>query len=407
MATTFQISPKVQALLNRGVILPCPASVEVGDDVDPQRIAPGAVIHTGCRILGAKTSIGPGCRIGEEAPATVDDCQLGSKVVLKGGYFSGATFLAGSNMGSAAHVRPGTLLEEEAGGAHAVGMKQTIFLPFVTAGSLINFCDCLMAGGTTRKNHSEIGSSYIHFNFTPHGDKATASLIGDVPRGVMLDRPPVFLGGQGGLVGPVRIAFGTVIPAGVVCREDVLEDGFLLQPETRMGRTKPYQLGAYRDITRVIVNGLIYIGNVRALQAWYTYVRKPLVANDEYGQACYEGALERLDSVIEERIKRLKELSEKMPRSLEFARADPARERASWYAVQEKFLARWPEMESALNTTPAQESGARDRDLLLREMASVSKGRNYLDSVRALSPDAKKAGSAWLQAIVDAVFRTW
>lgn len=407
MTTTFQISPKVKALLNRGVVLPCPASVEVGDEVDPQRIASGAVIHTGCRILGAKTAISPGCRIGEEAPATVDDCQLGPKVALKGGYFSGATFLAGVNMGSAAHVRPGTLLEEEAGGAHAVGMKQTIFLPFVTAGSLINFCDCLMAGGTARKNHSEIGSSYIHFNFTPHGDKATASLIGDVPRGVMLDRSPIFLGGQGGLVGPARISFGTVIPAGVVCREDVLEDGLLLQPETRMGHTKPYQLGAYRDISRVIVNGLIYIGNVRALQAWYTYVRKPLMANDSYGQACYEGALERLDSVIEERIKRLKELSEKMPRSLDLARADPVRARTSWFALQEKFLARWPEMESALSAAPVQELGARDRGFLLREMANVSKGRSYLESVRALSPDAKKAGSAWLQAIVDAVSRMW
>ena len=407
MATTFQISPKVQALLNRGVSLPCPASVEVSVDVDPQRIAPDAIIHTGCKILGAKTSIGPGCEIGQEAPATVDDCQLGQKVALKGGYFSGSTFLAGSSVGSAAHVRPGTLLEEEASGAHAVGFKQTILLPFVTAGSLINICDCLVSGGTSRKNHSEIGSSYIHFNFTPHGDKATASLIGDVPRGVMLDRQPIFLGGQGGLVGPARIGFGTVIPAGVICREDVLEDGILLQPETRMGRTKPYQIGAYHDIARVIANGLIYIGNIRALQAWYTHVRKPLMANDAQGQACYEGALARLDSVIEERIKRLRELSEKMPRSLEFAKADPAHERASWYALQEKFLKRWPEMESALNTAPGHEPGARDRDLLLRELTSVSKGRSYLEAIRALSSDAKKAGSAWLQAIVDAVSRTW
>ena len=69
-----------------------------------------------------------------------------------------------------------------------------------------------MAGGTSRKNHSEIGSSYIHFNFTPHQDKATPSLVGDVPRGVMLDRAPIFLGGQGGLVGPVRIAYGTRHP---------------------------------------------------------------------------------------------------------------------------------------------------------------------------------------------------
>ena len=407
MSTTFQISPKVQALLNRGVILPCPASVEVGDEVDPQRFAPGAVIHTGCKVLGAKTSVGPGCNIGEEAPATVDDCQLGSKVALKGGYFSGATFLAGANMGSAAHVRPGTLLEEEAGGAHAVGIKQTIFLPFVTAGSLINFCDCLMAGGTSRKDHSEIGSSYIHFNFTPHGDKATASLIGDVPRGVMLDRQPIFLGGQGGLVGPVRIGFGTVIPAGVICREDALEDGLLFNPEMRKGRTKPYQLGAYRDISRAIVNSLIYIGNIRALQAWYMYVRKSFMANDEYGQACYEGALERLDSVIEERVKRLRELAGKMPRSLELARADPAHAGAGWCALQEKFLKRWPEMESALNAAPGQNLGSQDRDILLRELASASKGRSYLETIRALSSGAKKAGSAWLQAIVDSISLTW
>jgi UDP-N-acetylglucosamine/UDP-N-acetylgalactosamine diphosphorylase len=86
-------------------------------------------------------------------------------------------------MGLGGHVREACLLEEQANGAHCVGLKHTILFPFVTLGSLINFCDCLMAGGTSRKDHSEVGSSYIHFNFTPEGDKTTASLIGDVPRG--------------------------------------------------------------------------------------------------------------------------------------------------------------------------------------------------------------------------------
>ena len=125
-------------------------------------------------------------------------------------------------------MREGCLLEEEAGGAHCVGLKQTILFPFVTLGSLINFCDCLMAGGTSRQDHSEVGSSYIHFNYTPDGDKTTASLFGDVPRGVMLDQPPIFLGGQGGAVGPVRVGFGTVVTAGSVLRGDVLEDGKLV-----------------------------------------------------------------------------------------------------------------------------------------------------------------------------------
>jgi len=116
-------------------------------------------------------------------------------------------------MGSGSHVRDGTILEEQASVAHTVALKQTILFPFVTLGSLINFCDCFMSGGTDRKNHSEVGSSYIHFNFTPNQDKATASLIGDVPNGVMLNKNPIFLGGQGGLIGPCRLTFGTIIAA--------------------------------------------------------------------------------------------------------------------------------------------------------------------------------------------------
>ena len=97
--------------------------------------------------------------------------------------------------------------------AHTVGLKQTIFFPFVV-GELNQFCDALMAG-RNRMEHSEIGSSFIHFNYTPHEDKATASLIGDVPRGVMLDQPPIF-GRAGGIVGPVRMEYGTVLAAGHV-----------------------------------------------------------------------------------------------------------------------------------------------------------------------------------------------
>ena len=114
MSNMPDISARVRMLLDRGVVIPCPAAVEVEDSVDPQRIAPGVVIHAGCRIRGAETSIAPGCVIGAEAPATVEDCQLGRNAALKGGYFSGATFLDGASMGSGAHVRPGTLLEEEA-----------------------------------------------------------------------------------------------------------------------------------------------------------------------------------------------------------------------------------------------------------------------------------------------------
>ena len=380
-----------EALLARGVKIAAPAAVEIGDDVDPARIAPGVVIHAGCKVFGAATSIGPGCVLGREAPATVEDCQLGEKVELKGGYFSGAVFLDGAAMGSGAQVRPGTILEEGAEMAHTVGLKQTIFFPFVVGGSLINFCDALMAGGKSRKVHSEIGSSFIHFNYTPHGDKATASLIGDVPRGVMLDQDPIFLGGQGGLAGPVRIEYGTVQAAGLVSRKDVLQPNQLVVPVTPHAGTFPYETG-YRSVARVVRNCAIYLGNVAALQVWYEQVRRPLLERTPHGKACLEGALKQVAAVRKERLKRLDDVMEKI------AKENRAQLAAELAREHEKLCGGW---------TAARERLAAAGDVDCAEKAAflaawnAAQEESYLARVQALPAEAKAAGTAWLQKIVD------
>ena len=347
--------------------------VFIGPEVNPARIAPDAIIHPGCRIRGAKTSIGPGSILGAEAPVTMENCQLGRSVNLKGGFFSGAVFLDGANMGSGAHVREGTILEEVANGAHTVGLKQTVLLPFVTLGSLINFCDILMAGGTSRKNHSEVGSSYIHFNFTPHQDKATASLVGDVPRGVLLNQNPVFLGGQGGLVGPARIAYGCVIAAGGICRKDILAENQLHVPAAPMEKTVPFEPGVYKNIDRIIKNNLIYIGNIRALKAWYENVRV-LFIRDEFDRACFEGALAKLDLILKERFQRLEQLSAKVP--------DIGKKMSEIFRV-------W---KAPLNTVADAK--------LMSEIKKADKA-DYIAAVQKLSEGARSGAAAWLQSIVD------
>lgn len=85
------LPPIVSRLLNKGVHIPCPFSVEIDPAVDPDRIATDVIIHTGCKIHGADIAIGPGCELGAEAPATIVNCQLGRE---------GATFLDRSAMGS-------------------------------------------------------------------------------------------------------------------------------------------------------------------------------------------------------------------------------------------------------------------------------------------------------------------
>ncbi|HQN79910.1 MAG TPA: UDP-N-acetylglucosamine pyrophosphorylase [Kiritimatiellia bacterium] len=380
----------MEELLGRGVRIVTPTAVEIGAEVNPDRIAPGVVIHTGCKVFGASTSIGPGCVLGREAPATVEDCQLGEKVELKGGYFNGAVFLDGSAMGSGAQVRPGTILEEGAEMAHTVGLKQTIFFPFVVGGSLINFCDVLMAGGKNRKVHSEIGSSFIHFNYTPHGDKATASLIGDVPRGVMLDQEAIFLGGQGGLVGPVRLEYGTVQAAGQVARRDVLEPGQLVVPGTPAPVTKPYGT-RYRSLARVVRNCAIYIGNIAALQVWYDQVRRSLLEATPHGAACLAGALQQLAAVRNERMKRLDDVMDRIAVEDRMEMAETLR------AEHEALCAGWPAARERL--AAAGDVACAEKKAFLAAWAAAPEG-NYLARVQGLPAKVRAAGTAWLQKIV-------
>nr|NLI50084.1 UDP-N-acetylglucosamine pyrophosphorylase [Propionibacterium sp.] len=383
MSTTPRGLAIVETLQAKGVHLPNPGSLDIADDVDPDRISgDGVTIHAGCRLRGARTVISAGCTLGAEGPVTLDDCQLGPGVDLKGGYFAKAVFLEGANLGLAAHVREGTILEEEAGGAHCVGLKQTILFPFVTLGSLINFCDCLMSGGTSRSDHSEVGSSYIHFNFTPDGNKTTASLFGDVPRGVMLDQPAIFLGGQGGAVGPVYTGFGTVVAAGSVLRSDVDDDGLLVIPDAPQPHTRPVAKHSYRQLPRLLERNLTYVASLDALDAWYRGVRRPFFAAQELGALVYEGALAALAGARAERLKRLKTLIGHVDD------ADPARAQLKERA--DAFLGGFG--------SPATEVP----EALAAELAAaLAAGRSYIAAIKQLSPDARAAGVAWLQGIID------
>lgn len=380
-------------------------SVEIATDVDISRIADDALIHRGCRIAGSETSIGPGSVIGAEAPVILENCQLGRNVELKGGYFSGATFFDGASMGSGAHVRAGTILEEEASGAHTVGLKQTLLMPFVTLGSLINFCDVLMAGGTSRKNHGEVGSSYVHFNFTPHQDKATASLVGDVPRGVFLDQNPIFLGGQGGLVGPARIAYGTIVAAGGVCRQDILDKNQLHIPAVPESGTRPYETGIYRKIDRIVENNLRYIGNIIALKEWYRTVRKTFMGRDEFDTACYEGGLRNLGLVLAERIKRLGDLAQNMKASIQELEKLPAAPEKI-IASQQLFHNSWAGMEVKFQQSEWSEN-IQAKEAFLAVIGNMPVGGAYTEAIQGLNLETRQAGQTWLQSIVDAVATLW
>jgi bifunctional UDP-N-acetylglucosamine pyrophosphorylase / glucosamine-1-phosphate N-acetyltransferase len=405
MEETMDLKPrccdKVMQLINKGVDIPNPLTIDLGDEVRVDHISgKGVRVYPGCRIYGEDTVISEGSQIGYEGLVTIDNCQLGPKVELKGGYFSKSVFLERSNMGLGAHVREGSILEEESGGAHCVGLKQTILFPFVTLGSLINFCDCLMAGGTSRKDHSEVGSSYIHFNFTPDGDKTTPSLIGDVPRGVMLNQPAIFLGGQGGIVGPLRIGYGNVVAAGSLLRNDLLEDNRLIVGKTHAAKTIGFSPRIYANINRIVGNNIVYLANLMALEEWYQHIRRPFFSSQEFGDLILAGLLDKLALAKEERIKRLQALAEKVKISPE----DAARRKPE-AAVRNEFHERFAEIEG-LFAGGVQESVAekhRDEFLSVFDKARREAGPDYIKVIQALPAGVSEKGTVWLQRIVDSL----
>lgn len=397
------MSDVVSQLRRRGVIVHCPDSVHVEASVDAGRIAEGVVIHAGCRIAGAETSIGPGSIVGREEPATLDNCQLGAGVMLGGGFFSNVTLLDRVTIGAGAHMRPGTLLEEQASCGHTVALKQTVMLPFAVTGSLVNFCDCLLSGGTSRRNHSEVGSSYVHFNYTPHQDKATPSLLGDVPRGVMLDQPPIFLGGQGGLVGPSRIEFGTIVAAGTILRGDVTVPGHLVSGDSeRMTGQTPYNPKLYGNVSRRLTNNFVYLGNLFALLEWYGHVRPLFLDSDLYARACHAGALSRIREGIDERLKRLAELVAKLEISVKTAESDPGNDISlSPYRLQREFAAKWPEAAARVAAEDFGKVAEQDREAVLAAIEPAGGAGGYIRAIEKLAAEDKSRGSAWLQAVVD------
>lgn len=301
----------VQSLIASGVKIIDPLQVYIAPDVDPSRIYPGSILYPGTRLEGERTLIAPGARVGTEGPAVLKNALLGEEAEVASGFLTDTVLLPGAKAGANSHFRAGTILEEGASTAHAVGLKQTILLSWATLGSLINFCDVLFYGGRSRKEHSEVGSGFIHFNFTPwgvSGDKATASLFGDVANGVLMDQPPIFLGGMSGIVGPCRVGFGAMTIAGQTIRRDV-------SPETMYGSNvpeinRPFDSQASKPSdghrARKREKTLAYIRELAALKTWYQAVRlkRSELAGDQPLTLIYQGAVNLIESCIEERIKR-------------------------------------------------------------------------------------------------------
>lgn len=401
------------ALRDRGVMIHSPLATVI-QDVDPEQFEPGVEIYPGTTIRGMRSQFGAGTVLGRGGGGTFENVQAGRGCDLYGGYYNDCVLLDGVVLRGSAEIRGGTLLEEGCEGAHHVGYKMTILLPYVVAGSLVNFCDALMAGGTSRKDHSEIGSTLALYNYSPWGDK-WASLFGDVARGVFCRSPRIFVGGQTQIVSPVHVGFGAVIPAGCAVRRDVPE-GRIVGSST-VAIDEPFDARRYGALLPKVKTTVRYLANLRGLLYWYRRVRMPSAAGDAFTTRLYQGAMRQVLAGITERLKRLDQLVDRLPDSLEqheIARALAvdegdmvAADRHARRAREHRtFIERWPSFREALMQTPPDGTDAALSDIVAayQSAKAVDPSLTYIAFITTvLDGAAVDRGVRHMQAYVDAM----
>jgi len=213
---------RVEKLIEKGVNVPAPESVVVGEEVNLDNIESSVAVGPGTKILGAETMLGAGTEI--QGAAVIKNSLIGRNCSLAAGEYADSVLLDGCSTVGWARVRGHSAWEEQSNSAHNCDTKTTVLGYKITLGSLINFCNVLMLGGTNPSLEvgAEVGSGTINFNFLPFGPTVGAlikpsTVVGSIESPFLVcDGAPVryiFIGGHSSIITPVVIGLGTVIAA--------------------------------------------------------------------------------------------------------------------------------------------------------------------------------------------------
>jgi carbonic anhydrase/acetyltransferase-like protein (isoleucine patch superfamily) len=213
---------RLERLTAKGVHILAPESVIVGEEVNLDNVEATVVVGPGTKILGAETMIGAGTEI--QGAAIIKNSLIGRNCNLAAGEYVDSVLLDRCSTAGWARLRGHSAWEEESNSAHNVDTKTTLLGYKTTLGSLINFCNVLMLGGTSPRLEvgAEVGSGTINFNFLPFGATVGAlikpsTVVGSIESPFLVcDGAPTrytFIGGHSSIVPPVMIGLGTVVAA--------------------------------------------------------------------------------------------------------------------------------------------------------------------------------------------------
>ncbi|MFA5074344.1 MAG: bifunctional UDP-N-acetylglucosamine diphosphorylase/glucosamine-1-phosphate N-acetyltransferase GlmU [Nitrospirota bacterium] len=194
-----------KTLMLNGVTMLDPDTIFVGSDVS---VGKDVVLYPGVRLQG-KTMIGDGCTI--YPGSRIADCVLKNNVTVKDYcVIEESEIASGASLGPFAHIRPKSVILENARIGNFVEIKKTRIGKGSKASHLSYIGDSIVG------ENVNIGAGVITCNYD--GFEKHATIIED----------NVFVGSDAQLVAPVKIGHDAVIAAGATITRDVPADALAI-----------------------------------------------------------------------------------------------------------------------------------------------------------------------------------
>jgi bifunctional UDP-N-acetylglucosamine pyrophosphorylase/glucosamine-1-phosphate N-acetyltransferase len=217
---------KNEELMSSGVTMMDPATTYVDEDVE---VGADTVIHPNVYLEG-RTRIGPACEI--HAGARLVDSTLGTGVVIRNYcVIQAATIADRAIVGPFAHIRPESVIGEDAHVGNFVELKKTTLGTGSKANHLSYLGDAMIGSGVN------VGAGTITCNYD--GRTKHPTTIED----------NVFIGSDTQLVAPVHVGAGAYIAAGSSIVDDV-PPGALAIARSRQENKEGWVERRARDRTR-------------------------------------------------------------------------------------------------------------------------------------------------------------
>ncbi|MCP4673129.1 MAG: protein GlmU, partial [Desulfobacula sp.] len=203
---------------------------------------------------------------------------------------------------------------------------------------------------------------------------------------------------------PLRMGYGCITAAGCIIRKNELKNDRIILGGGFKEASLPRREGVYSQVDMIVNNNIAYIAGLISLSAWYHNVR-PLFVHDYFSGELLLGMQKNLADCIDERIKRLKNFSEKLIISKKILLDRTKDKKTASICLHDTALEMLKKAEDIFNKERSLDQMSRSGESFVKaiELGIKDKGQLYIPIIQGLDPQVAREGSRWLYGIEEKI----